>query len=230
MEVVFNLGYLCCSCNRRPTKKNTAFTYRDSCICKDCFKKIEAYPKLYRFEASDNVEYMTPILKYKGVYRDMFLDFKFMGKRACGHIIGQILAYYLKDCDLFGEFDYIVPIPVSKKRWNIRGYNQSEIMARYVSEALKIPIKNALVRDKDSAPQSKVGRRKRKENVKDAFSAAGMFNGENVILFDDVYTTGNTATNCAKVLKDRGAGVVCIIAAAHNDIEDMDVTIHLFHE
>ena len=102
-------------------------------------------------------------------------------------------------------------------------------MVEYVSEALKIPINRALIREKHSLPQSKVGRKQRKINVRDAFSCSCEFNGENIIIFDDVYTTGSTVSECAKVLRDAGAGSVCAIAGGHNHKEIVDRTIHMFH-
>ncbi len=229
MEFTFNKGYLCCGCLRRFIRDQSAFVYKRNCICKDCFAKIEAYPKMYRFEASKYVDYLTPILRYKGLYRDIFLDFKFRSNPAYGHLIGKILAHYIKDCDLFSEYSYIVTVPASKTRMNERGYNQTEIMAGYVSEALNIPIKSALVRVKHSMPQSKARKRYRKSNVKDAFACLCEFNGENIILFDDVYTTGSTMSECTKVLRDAGSGGVCAIAGGHNHSESVDRTIHMFY-
>ena len=230
MKILFNRGYLCCGCSEQINKEDAVFIYKHSCLCKDCFAKIKAYPKLYRFEAVKPVDFLTPIVYYKDLYRDMFLRFKFQSDMACGHIIGQMLEHYLKGCRLFLDYSYIVPVPVSRKRRNLRGFNQTDILAEYVSKALNIPIRKILERVKHSTPQSLMIKRYRSENVKGAFRAGCQLNGENIIIFDDVYTTGSTAGECAKLLIEAGAGSVCAIAAAHNHTEYVDRTIHLFHK
>lgn len=229
MKFVFNRGYLCCGCKERFSEQSAAFVYKRNCICRTCFERLGAYPKLYRFEACSSVEHMTPIMRYTGLYRDLFLDFKFRENEACGHLLGMTLAYYLNDCELFEEYSCIIPVPTSRKRMNSRGYNQTDILAEYVSDVLNLPIVHALERCKHSVPQSKISKRHRKDNVKNAFSAVAELDGVNAIIFDDVYTTGSTVAACAEALKDAGVGNICVIAAAHNHTESVDLTIRLFH-
>jgi len=102
----------------------------------------------------------------------------------------------------------IIPIPLHKKRQTQRGFNQSELLAKYLSSKTKNKLLvKKLVRLKNTEPQIELSGRKRRENIKDAFSWKGKDEiiNQKVLLIDDVYTTGSTLEECAKVLKSAGA-------------------------
>lgn len=204
------------------------YTYRDSCICNTCYEELTPFPKTACFEAKQGLDFLTPAFSYRGLYRKIFLDFKFNGKFAYGHLLSAAIEDLFKNRDYFSDYSYIVPVPISKQRMNKRGYNQSRIMAEYVSRALNIPLADALIRKKHSLPQSKVPTHMRGLNVRNAFRATTEFNGEKVILFDDIYTTGNTLTECANTLIKAGVGGACAISGAYILLEDKDPTIHRF--
>lgn len=109
----------------------------------------------------------------------------------------------------------IVPVPLNKKRFNERGFNQSEVVLDRVMGALQcartcnLKILNLLKRIKDTGHQADLSKEDRNSNLKDAFCMNDVVNFEkyknyNIIIFDDVVTTGNTIDKCAKVLKDNG--------------------------
>lgn len=104
----------------------------------------------------------------------------------------------------------IVPVPLSKKRLRWRGFNQAELLARQVAERYNLELDSrSLIRTKHKKPQAKLSEIRRLENVKECFSwQGGDLNKRNVILLDDVVTTGATLNECAKVLKAAGAGEV----------------------
>ncbi len=228
MILTFGRGYLCGACKGRYKGKDAVYTYGNACICKKCASTFRTYADSGFFEAARDVDFLFGIFHYKDLYRDMFLDFKFNSQLAYGHILGMAMAERMKNIKEFSDYSYIVPVPVSVKRYNERGYNQSEILAAYISKALEIPMLTALKRIKHSVPQSTVESTARLGNVKDAFIANCEFSGENIILFDDLYTTGSTASECAKALKKAGAGSVCIIAGAYNQKVWIDRTIRRF--
>lgn len=98
----------------------------------------------------------------------------------------------------------IVPMPLYKTRERMRGYNQSELLAKELFPGQKIV--KALLRIKNTRPQAKLQNESRFINIKGAFEAERKFNGETIILVDDVYTTGATMNEAARILKDAGAG------------------------
>lgn len=224
----YNKGYLCCGCGQRYGADECKYTYQSSCICNGCFDELIPFAKTACFEAKQGLDFLTPAFSYSGLYRDIFLSFKFNGKFAYGHILSMAIEDCFKNRDYFSDYSYIVPVPISAERMNERGYNQSLIMAEYVSKALDIPLIDALVRKKNSLPQSMVAANKRAANVKGAFRSTVKFSGEKIIIFDDIYTTGSTVSECAKTLMSAGAGGVCVISGAYIYCEDKDPTIHKF--
>lgn len=110
----------------------------------------------------------------------------------------------------------IMPVPLAKKRLRWRGFNQSELLAERFAVYYNLEInKSSLIRLKHKKPQAKLSEKERLENVKNCFAWQGdNLNGRNIILIDDVATTGSTLNQCAKVLKAAGAGEVWGLAVA----------------
>lgn len=211
----FEKGYLCCGCQRSIKRSQTQYVYKDNCICKECFGQFESFPNDLYCEALGRTEFVLPAFRYRGLYREIFIQFKFNGCEAFGHLLAMAAADVFDGCSLAEEYSYIVPIPVSRNRMRNRGYNQAEIMAKYVSERLGIPIASALKRVVDADSQSTAATHEKADNVKGAFAANMSLDGERVILLDDIYTTGSTMRECTNVLLEAGAGSVCGIACGY---------------
>ena len=114
----------------------------------------------------------------------------------------------------------IIPVPLHKKRYNERGFNQSAIIAQLVFEKLEykgsilFDAKN-LLRQKNTAQQARLSRVERLENIKNAFVWQGQkLDGCNIVLVDDVFTTGATMQACAQILKENGAATVFALTLA----------------
>ncbi|MFA6106918.1 MAG: phosphoribosyltransferase family protein [Patescibacteria group bacterium] len=110
----------------------------------------------------------------------------------------------------------IVPVPLSRKRLRTRGFNQSELMAGAITKRLPFAMENRhLKRIKHKIPQAKLGEEKRKKNISGCYGWSGSnLEGRSVILVDDVATTGATLNECARILKENGAGEVWGLVAA----------------
>lgn len=113
--------------------------------------------------------------------------------------------------DHFSRIEIIVPVPLHKKRQAERGFNQAEKIAAILAKILQKPVQNILVRDKYTEQQAKLGKNERQKNVTDAFSlikdkAKFSLEGKNILIVDDVLTTSATLNECAKILKNAGAG------------------------
>jgi ComF family protein len=120
---------------------------------------------------------------------------------------------------IIGEFPFqaVVPVPLHPKRLRERGFNQALALARFVSRFHSIPLdRNNLFRARWTHTQVGLSEHKRKENVKDAFAVTKEKNFQNkhILLVDDVYTSGSTADECAKVLLNAGARTVQILTLA----------------
>ena len=100
----------------------------------------------------------------------------------------------------------IIPIPLHISRRRSRGFNQAEILARELSDATGIPMrKDVLFRVKKTSPQKALGKRERRGNLKGAFAVSRTWKArKNVLLIDDIYTTGSTIEKAAEMLKKAG--------------------------
>jgi ComF family protein len=112
-----------------------------------------------------------------------------------------------------------VPVPLHWKKKQERGFNQSELMAKKICRKLSLPISiNNLHRVKNTLSQTQLSRLQRQKNVNDAFKVKNpdLFLEKNVLLVDDVLTTGITASECARNLKNAGAKKVYLLALARS--------------
>lgn len=108
-------------------------------------------------------------------------------------------------------FDCIIPVPLHQDKIKLRGYNQCELIANSLSECLNVPVINdLLVRTKNTKSQTGKSKSARKENVLGAFSTKEKLNNKTILLIDDVFTTGATVNECAKILKENGAKSVYV--------------------
>jgi competence protein ComFC len=115
------------------------------------------------------------------------------------------------------KWDWIVPVPLHPAKKRQREFNQAERLATYLSAAAKIPMDTGLLqRVTPTLTQTKLTRAQRADNMRNAFRMRDRrkLNGERILLFDDVFTTGATTDACAKVLLAAGAGEVCVWTVA----------------
>ena len=115
------------------------------------------------------------------------------------------------------KYDIILYVPMFKKHKLIRGYNQSELIARKISDTLGITLeKNNLAKVINTKKQSTLTKSEREKNVKNAFKLKNpeKIKDKKIILFDDIYTTGSTVNECSKILKKAGAAEIVILTIA----------------
>lgn len=148
---------------------------------------------------------------YDELVRDLLLDLKFNRKKQIAHTLGKLWAMHVSKIHIPPVSEnlhtFLVPLPMHPKKQRERGFNQAEIMARHLSNRLNIPVENTLARIQDTPPQSGLHPRQRIENIAGAFGIAkGMSPAsKNYIVVDDIYTTGASINECAKILKEAGA-------------------------
>jgi len=153
--------------------------------------------------------------KYAGPLRTLILGYKFGG--AFGH--ARLLAD-MADRAFTGTGggvpDVIVPVPLHRRRLIWRGFNQATEMSRFLSRKLGRPmLKNGLVRNRNTVPQTRLGHKERQANIKDAFTAdIEQVRAKTVLLVDDVYTTGATLRECARTLNRAEAAAVEVLVLA----------------
>jgi ComF family protein len=114
-------------------------------------------------------------------------------------------------------WDFIVPVPLYPAKQREREFNQAERLALHLSSDTGIPVNAKLLRRVAPTPtQTRLSKEQRAANMKNAFAMRGpvKLNGERIVLLDDVFTTGATTSACAKILRQCGAGEVCVWTVA----------------
>ena len=180
-------------------------------ICKTCYEQIQKY--LYK-NNSGNIFYL---LQYKDVIRDKMIDFKFNDKSYLYNMFCEIFVKNKNACEFLKSYDIIIPVPIHKKRKKSRGYNQSELIARKISNDFNIPIyTDVLMKHKNNKMQSSLNKNDRIKNIQDVYKVENTdkIKEKNVLIIDDIYTTGLTTKECKKVLKQAGAKQIGIMIIA----------------
>lgn len=156
-------------------------------------------------------------LEYRGLVRKAVIRYKFRGKRRYAKTLGILISDRIKQMTNWPIFDMIVYTPLYKRKQASRGFNQAALLAGTIAEQLHIALgREVLIKIKDTLPQSALDRSKRKQNIRNAIriDCNCMIAGMNVLLIDDVYTTGTTVDECCRVLMKAGAKAVYIATAA----------------
>ena len=214
MRLIFRRGYICCGCGKRISAGDAFAVFKRTALCNECRSKFDDIPPNSTFEGSDYYDFSVSPFFYDGLYRDIFLKFKFSGFYTYGDILGMAAVEYFANSCGFSEYDCIVPVPLSAKRLRERGFNQTDILFKYISRTLNVPMMNYLERTKHRPAQSTLTGLDRINNIKNVFEAVKPLSGMKIIIADDVLTTGSTINECARVLKEAGAASVCAVTAA----------------
>jgi ComF family protein len=152
------------------------------------------------------IQFATSLLYFdKGSkYRNLVHQLKYQGRRDVGIFLGRMLGSTLKESGM-QQPDFIVPVPLHRKKQRRRGYNQSELIARGISEVLNVIVcTNALRRTVFTDTQTRRKRYERWTNVENVFRSSGseFLKGKHILLVDDVITTGATLEAAAnQILK-----------------------------
>ena len=186
-------------------------------LCKDCEKTISKmliYKRQgYKDKFFDEHIY---ILDYENI-RGKILEYKFNNKSYLYKTFAKIILNSKKICDILKSYDIITSVPIHKKRKKERGYNQSELIAREISKNIdEICYKDVLKKIKNNPKQSLLNEEERVFNVKNVYEVLDkeIIYNKRIILFDDIYTTGNTVNECSRVLKQNGAKYILVLSLA----------------
>lgn len=160
------------------------------------------------------------LFKYEGIIRNKIISYKFNDKPYLYKTFCEIFVKNKKVCEFLKKYDIIISVPMYKKKKNQRGYNQSELIAKETAKKVEnIEYRNdILIKIRNTAKQSSLNKEQRKENLKNAYVVNNneYILNKNILIFDDIYTTGSTANECAKTLIEAGAKDVGILTIARD--------------
>lgn len=137
--------------------------------------------------------------------RKLILDYKFNEKPYIYKTFVNFLLNNKKIFEKIKKYDTIIPVPISKKRLKERGYNQSLLIAKEICKRTNLKImNNCLIKTKNIIEQSKLNKEERLQNISGVYNLKNkqLLNNKKILLIDDIYTTGSTANECSKTLKN----------------------------
>ena len=218
----FILPRFCCSCK-------TKLSVNQNTMCVDCLSKIQRsnssrlkreferkflnnkiiseFYSPFVFEKDKELQHAIHALKY---------DKKF----PVGIFLGKVLAAEIKSSKTNWKFDLIIPIPLHQLKKAERGYNQAYYIAKGVGKIFKVKVSDRSVkRIKYTESQTTMNLNEREENISGAFKVKWntQVRGKNILLLDDVITTGATISECGKILLEAGASKVYAASIAIAD-------------
>lgn len=154
---------------------------------------------------------------YDGTLRKIIHLFKYRQKESLHQILGELLLKYLSQHWSDLKVDFILPVPLHRKRLRWRGFNQAELLARMISLNLDLPLLTEnLQRPRFTTPQIELTKKERLTNLRGAFKVrkSEEIEGLSLLLIDDVFTTGATMNECSRALVEAGASKVYCLALA----------------
>ncbi len=199
-KIVVNDAFNCSKCSKRLPTRNQSIK---KCGCEDSF--IAGLAVNYE---------STPV-------RELIKSLKYSGVTCATHDLSGILSDFIKKSDFNLKNFFIVPIPLSRQRMRERGFNQSELIAAEFVSAQKMPeaalLNKVLIRVKATGQQAKMADYgERYKNVSGCFAVKDKqaIKGRQIIVIDDVFTSGATSSEAVRVLKSAGARKVIVLCAA----------------
>ena len=190
----------------------------DKDICKRCGhvkKQCECKNYAYHFRGF-TAPFVNEGLAQEGIY-----GFKFLRNRDAADFFATEIAKRVKDIFPDVEFDVVCAIPMYRLKRSVSGFDHAEILATEVARAMNLPYKRLLKKQKNCRPQHTLTAKERFENVKGVYTARKNAY-ENVLLIDDIKTTGATLDECARRLMLAGTENVYCAAAVISTCKDND--------
>lgn len=155
---------------------------------------------------------------YGGVIKTLILKFKYESNFTAGYLLSNFLIEIIKEQKI--NADVICYVPMTKKAEKKRGFNQCEVMARNVGYNTNIPVSNCIKKIKDTKEQKTLTKEERITNLRGVFKINSVkdIKNKNVILIDDIMTTGATISECKYILKKSGVKQIIVLTIAKSNI------------
>lgn len=178
-------------------------------ICSDCERKEHTF------------DICRSAFVYNDAMRKSIYRFKYDGRREYAEYLGKRMSEELSEIIKANNPDAIIPVPMYKKKERKRGYNQAELLAKVLSKQTNIPLKtDIVVRCRNTKIMRSLSAIERENNLKKAFKIVGdSVKLTNIVLVDDIYTTGSTVDAVAAVLKAAGVRRVLVASLSTGKID-----------
>lgn len=228
LDYIYPENISCILCDK-PIKKTNTYS-----LCKGCFEELHfiqdgcikcGKPIIYHSLEQQSIEGCSycinksfyfdksiSCIEYNDISKSLILGFKYQNKTYMAKYISTIIKEKLYIEDI--KYDYITFVPLHKKRLRERGFNQSEKIAKYLSKQIDKPILDCIYRNENTRRLYNLNREERKNELKNVFSVNDRISyakNKNVLLIDDILTTGSTVNEISKILKLNGVNKVFVM-------------------
>lgn len=155
---------------------------------------------------------------YGGTLKTLILKFKYESDFTAGYLLSKLLVEMIKENEIYA--DVICYVPMTKKSEKKRGFNQCEVIARHIGYHINVPVSDCIKKIKNTKEQKTLTKEERVKSIKGAFKVSRIkdIKNKNVILIDDVMTTGATINECKDVLKKSGVNNITVLTIAKGGI------------
>ena len=213
-----NTRYLCKSCWNKISKNQQPFCIKcgmtlpgsteEKSQCEACSKKDYAFTRAWS----------TGL--YQGILKECIHLLKYNKKVFMAEPMGKLMTDFIKRYLDFGNIDLIIPVPLHPARLREREFNQSALLAEQINKRFNIPLSlNNLVKVRPTRPQAGLSGKERQANIQLAFKIknSSLFSEKNVLLVDDVFTTGSTINECSTALLRSGTNNIYVLTLARTN-------------
>lgn len=187
-------------------------------VCKNCLNELSYLPEevFKKKEIATNLNNFHITFLFDRQYQKMIHFLKYKGYKSLGLEIGKMMAENINTKKYTFTDSSVIPIPLHPVKYRERGYNQAELIAQGFAKVMGLNVNTkVLQRIKNTRSQTKLTKEERIKNMTGAFKLSkNNFSKNNIILIDDVYTTGTTMNSAAETLKSAGVENIIGIASA----------------
>ncbi|AKN33323.1 competence protein ComF [Clostridium carboxidivorans P7] len=210
LETIYSNDEKCICCGEE--------TYDGRYICSKCEALIKFCSYGFDIQKEEINFKCYSVSYYSGAIMNLILQLKYKSNFQAGQILSQYMVSLIKNKKI--KCDYITYVPMTKERLKNRGYNQGAYLSKMISKSLDIPVINCLSKVKNTKDQIGLGKEERWRNIEGSFQFLKKYciESKNILIVDDVITTGATAISCALELKKHGAEEITVLTAAKSRV------------
>jgi ComF family protein len=218
----FVLPRFCPSCSKK-------LLADEKCVCSGCLDLIQVasperlqkeYDRKFSKEKIITDFFSLFVFEKDKALQDIIHSFKYNRRFQNAAYLGELLGFALDNYLRQWRINYIIPVPLHRVKKAERGYNQSYYISKGIERSTSFPVNNSILkRSRFTESQTTMTLAERKQNINDAFSIRTnkRIIGKNILMLDDVITTGATVAECGRILLEHGAGKVYAASVAIAD-------------
>lgn len=206
----------CCIICQGPIEKAAPYGICSSCQCQLTFVNQGRWVQSAVVYGEESMR-MFSALEYRGDIIKLIFRLKYQHQTYLARVFGKFMADHIQREQV--NIDLVVPVPLYKERLSQRGFNQAALLSKYIALECQCNVAcHNLVRTRSTQVMHHLSKQERRKNVKDAFALRNPqgLTGLNILLVDDILTTGSTVEACGKLLLEAGAKSVTVLTLARS--------------